>query len=501
MIAPRFVVVGKGNWPVKTAGTFTLVVDDWDDFHFKTLFMLYFSLGDDVTEIGSVKVAPHDMKEYDPHTELPKQFSELKRPFFSLGQDREYYEALMKLPGGIGKVALRSLRDVAENVVLLEEARSAEVFSISFLRHVPVQTITTQFQRIIGGQPALTPYRFSYSSEPRTIEAPPLHLEFDVRPNASPPTNVHVLIGANGVGKSKLLRDFVSAASGSPEASGTFRDEIAHGRLGGSETPFVNVVHVTFSAFDRENIVSPLRPTRLTVQTIGLPHQASESLEDQFVNSLRVCAKGRRRKRWLTAIDTLSRADRILTETSLGDLLNSDQSGPNIAAARETFESMSSGHKIALLTVTRLVELVEERSLILLDEPETHLHPPLLSALTRAISDLVIDRNGVAVVATHSPVVLQEVPRSCVWMLQRSGDDFRASQLQTESFGESVSRLTSEVFHLDVNRTGFHAMLRELLSQHQGSAQLVMQALDEQLGSEGRFVLSSLEQTQEDNVV
>lgn len=496
MISPRFVVVGKGNWPVKTAGTFTLVIDDWDDYHFKTLFMLYFGLGDDVTEIGSVKVAPHDMKEYDAHTDLPKQFSDLKHPFFSLGQDREYYEALMKLPGGIGKVALRSLRDVAQNAALLEEARSAQVFSTSLLRQVPIQTITTQFRRIIEGKPALTPYRFSYSSTLQTIAAPPLQLEFSVSPNASPPTNVPVLIGANGVGKSKLLRDFVSAASGSPEAVGIFRDEITPGLSSHSETTFVNVVHVAFSAFDREGIALSGPPNRLTVHAVGLSQQASESLEDQFVNSLLVCSKGRRRSRWLAAIDTLSRADRILTETLLGDLLDSDQRGPNPIDARETFESMSSGHKIALLTVTRLVELVEERSLVLLDEPETHLHPPLLSALTRAISDLVIDRNGVAIVATHSPVVLQEVPRSCVWMLQRSGDDFRASKPQTETFGESVSRLTSEVFHLDVNRTGFNEVLRELIAQNSGSAESVMEALDEQLGSEGRFVLSSLEHEQ-----
>jgi hypothetical protein len=38
--------------------------------------------------------------------------------------------------------------------------------------------------------------------------------------------------------------------------------------------------------------------------------------------------------------------------------------------------------------------------------------PPLLAAMMRALSDLLVDRNGVAVVATHSPVVLQEVPAS-----------------------------------------------------------------------------------------
>jgi predicted ATP-dependent endonuclease of OLD family len=71
--------------------------------------------------------------------------------------------------------------------------------------------------------------------------------------------------------------------------------------------------------------------------------------------------------------------------------------------------------------MTRLIELVDERTLILLDEPESHLHPPLLSAFIRALSDLLVKRNGVAVIATHSPVVLQEVPKSCAWKLRRSG--------------------------------------------------------------------------------
>jgi len=65
---------------------------------------------------------------------------------------------------------------------------------------------------------------------------------------------------------------------------------------------------------------------------------------------------------------------------------------------------LSSGHAIVLLTITRLVEL-DERSLVLIDEPEVHLHPPLLSAFVRALSDLLIELNGVAIVATHSPVM------------------------------------------------------------------------------------------------
>jgi len=37
---------------------------------------------------------------------------------------------------------------------------------------------------------------------------------------------------------------------------------------------------------------------------------------------------------------------------------------------------MSSGHAVVLLTITRLVATVEEKTLVLLDEPESHLHPP-----------------------------------------------------------------------------------------------------------------------------
>jgi len=89
--------------------------------------------------------------------------------------------------------------------------------------------------------------------------------------------------------------------------------------------------------------------------------------------------------------------------------------------AKSLFNRMSSGHAIVLLTITKLVETVEEKTLLLIDEPESHLHPPLLSAFTRALSDLLVNRNGVAIIATHSPVVLQEVPKSCVSILRRTG--------------------------------------------------------------------------------
>lgn len=123
------------------------------------------------------------------------------------------------------------------------------------------------------------------------------------------------------------------------------------------------------------------------------------------------------------------------------------------------FKKLSSGQQVIMLTLIQLVDCITERSLVILDEPENHLHPPLLSAFIRTLSDLLIDRNGVAIVATHLPMILQEVPKSCVWKINRNGMEVRADRLDIESFGATIGALTREVFGLEVSQSGFHKIL------------------------------------------
>lgn len=488
------------GWPPSSgiSGTFILVSDNWDDFNFKTLYNLYYiKKTDEIIDIGHVKVASLGMEEGDPHTELPHKFSHLPKNFFSLGQSREYYQALNALPDNEGDAVLKALRDVAADEKIYGQIKDENVFTSSLLRDIPVHTVTSQFRRISKGHAPLTPYKFYYQRKFNDEEVPDLRLEFNVNPESTPPTNLHVLIGANGVGKSMLLRDMVSIASGRDNTFGTLYSDTSALSPNSDIIPFVNVVHVSYSAFDKND--EPSTPVNdIKVHIVGLSSK-NKSLGLQFSDSFRTSSMKPRRERLINSIRTLEHADPILADASLSQLLDSS-SDINDSELLRRFESMSSGHKIAILTVTRLVELVEEQSLVLLDEPETHLHPPLLSALTRAISDLIIDRNGVAIIATHSPVVLQEVPKSCVWRLQRNGEDLRAFRLAAESFGESVSRLTSEVFHLDVRRTGYHNILRQLVDQT-GSVDSALEILSDQLGDEGRFVLNSLAyQKDEDHV-
>jgi predicted ATP-dependent endonuclease of OLD family len=160
-------------------------------------------------------------------------------------------------------------------------------------------------------------------------------------------------------------------------------------------------------------------------------------------------------------------------------------------ATKSRFNRLSSGHKIVLLTITRLVELIEEKTLVLIDEPESHLHPPLLSAFIRSLSELLIARNGMSIIATHSPVVLQEAPKECVWMLRRYGAECVAERPTLETFGENVGILTREAFGLDVSKTGFHKMLADAVEEGRTYDE-ILEHFNNKLGAEARAILRAL---------
>jgi predicted ATP-binding protein involved in virulence len=113
-----------------------------------------------------------------------------------------------------------------------------------------------------------------------------------------------------------------------------------------------------------------------------------------------------------------------------------------------------------------------------------------LSSFIRALSNLLVQRNGVAIVATHSPVVLQEVPRSCVWVLRRTGQVVTAERPDVETFGENVGTLTHEVFQLEVTESGFHKLLAD--AAHTSSYQEIISRFNNRLGSEGRAIARAL---------
>lgn len=488
-----------------------LWTDNWNDWwDFKTLYVLtYFDAESTKHELGGVKIGQFDWPKGQFRPDIPNEFSALDENFFSLGQDVSYYTAIAALGEETAETLLSSLKDVVFDPALFARARDERVMGTSLMRNVQLRSIEGQFSRVLSGGAPLTEFSFAYEGPKPTDEnIARLSLEFHVTPDSKPPTNIHVMIGRNGVGKSFLLNGMTRSlvrTSADEDADGIFSSQDDF--LGETtDSPFANLVSVTFSAFDDFSMMPERRNSLKGVRysNVGLRRRTKDEdgervtitldpseLGDDFSLSAKVCAleESKRRMRWTRALTTLQ-ADPIFKEAEVASLANVEESQFRKQAA-QLFRNLSSGHKIVLLTITKLVEKVEEKTLVLMDEPEAHLHPPLLSAFIRALSDLLIDRNGVAIVATHSPVILQEVPMSCVWKIIRHGMAATAERPEIETFSENVGVLTREVFGLEVTRSGFHKMLAEAIGDLD-SVDEVAAKFDNEVGSEGRALISNL---------
>lgn len=495
----------RENLPKSARWRAYLKTDGWNDwFKFTTMYVLViFDATGAEHRIGEVKIGQFGMSKQTPQPDLPASFVRLGDQFFSVGQDRSYYEELTKLGENVRADVLTALRDVAYDQDLFRAAIDEDVMRNSLLRSVTARSVRGQFNRLARGGARLSQFDFSYTLPPEVdSKNPPLKLSFEVIPEAQPPTNIHVIIGRNGVGKTFVLDRMARALTrrgASKRRVGTFTFA---GEEAGAGT-IANVVSVTFSAFDP---FGPLMsrtdgPDAIKYEYVGLkqsPKSGSRTskpkspgaLLKEFVDSAWACRLPTKAVRWRRAVELL-KADPMFEQNQASAVMDEETEDEFRERAESLFQDLSSGHKIVLLTVTRLIEVVEERTLVLIDEPEAHLHPPLLSAFVRALSDLLVNRNGVAIIATHSPVILQEVPRRCVWKLNRLGLEASAMRPEIETFGENVGILTREIFGFEVTQSGFHRLLQEAVSES-ASYEEALDRFDNQLGAEARAIVRGL---------
>jgi hypothetical protein len=512
----KFTVIPvDGKAPKKAKFHAYLLDDRWDDWSsYRTQFYLVvFDEKGEEYRLGHVKIGQFGLRpgSYSEEkkglvraADVPSKFEALSDSFFSLGQDQEYYETLYKLGPSLRLSILHGLCDVVYDQALWGRSHDEKVMEISLLRSVSRKTAEGQFRRLLEGSARLTPYSFSYTYPISAAEeGERTKLVFRVKPDSTPPTNVHVIIGGNGVGKTYTLTQMVKAlAAGGPHEGGDYGAFNSTDNEWGSDV-FANVVMVSFSAFDPFDTIDSgweikdgIKHSYIGLKEYdGPPKRANKPKSpEQLVSDLRkrigACLIGGRRKRWIKSLETLE-SDPVFSDFGIRERLSHSLSEKGAPHSDETLDTLSSGHKIVLLTIAGLVETVEERSLVLLDEPESHLHPPLLSAFIRTLSDLLVDRNGVAIIATHSPIILQEVPHSCVWKLRRIGGDTIAERPEIETFGENIGVLTREVFRLEITKAGFHNMLREAAKQSETYDDAV-DHFNGTLGGEARGILRAL---------
>ncbi|RBW54762.1 AAA family ATPase [Ruegeria sp. A3M17] len=476
-----------------------LIIDHWNDYSFVTSFGVFaFDENGVKHELSSVRIGFFGQtKEVATYEKLGDSFDSLDETFFSLGMDVDYYKNLFSNFSENWRAGfLTGIRDVVWDQTLLEAAKNESVFDISHLRSISISKVRDQFASVLRGDVLLTDFKFGFCLPPAEKFAG-FDLKFSVRASSTPSTNMHAVIGRNGVGKTTLLNSMVKAIADEVETDAHFYTSGPFGNLSKDNGYFPSLVSVAFSAFDPFDLPEDGDHTPYTY--IGLTDYAGDdgaiikskdAIFEEFAEGLAFCLDDDlRRNRWVQAIETLQ-SDENFADMQLSSL--TDLRGDELRnRALFLIGKMSSGHAVVLLTMTLLVAKVEEKTLVLFDEPESHLHPPLLSALMRSLSQLLHMRNAVAIIATHSPVVLQEIPRSCVWKVFRSKLASEKKRPDSETFGENVGVLTRDVFGLEVTRSGFHTVLSDLVGRG-GSYEEIVAELGDSLGNEARGILRAM---------
>lgn len=506
--------------PSKFQTTFALHQDNWNDYSFQTLYHLYYRASDaTVSLIGSVKILRAGQTAADP-LQVNGAFSELSPSYCSVGASLDYYERLNEIDRDQRNKILYALRDVVANQSLQRKFSSEEGWGKSLFRDDPnpdlfLADATAIYSNNLG---ALADLREPLIFRPKNWTNP-LVLNFDapasIRPQrrlkpgstaVSLPRRVMVLIGRNGSGKSTLLARIARVAFASPtdRANDVLQ---AVGSIEPAAIGFSRVIAISYSAFDnfsvpglyesdRRQIASDIEKGGSRYIYAGLRDIVREVRDDLSAAAEQLHDGGGRRilderdRRETTHLKSLTQlagefaqliqqisdsGNKALFDKALEKLL-ADSSFIDVegAAADALFDGdpgaaflrWSTGHKIALHVVASLVAHATRRSLVLFDEPEMHLHPPLMAALMHAVRIVLEEKNAFAIIATHSPVLLQETLARHVRIIRRVGDAFTVQEPELETFGENVGVLTYDTFGLTSATTDFHYILDALIQDY-----------------------------------
>lgn len=94
---------------------------------------------------------------------------------------------------------------------------------------------------------------------------------------------------------------------------------------------------------------------------------------------------------------------------------------------------------------------IDNGSFVLIDEPETHLHPNLISTFVGLLHEVLERTGSYGLIATHSPYFVREVPRDQVHVLKSSEPGFiQITNSRLKTFGSDIDSISQFVFDEDV---------------------------------------------------
>lgn len=110
---------------------------------------------------------------------------------------------------------------------------------------------------------------------------------------------------------------------------------------------------------------------------------------------------------------------------------------------------LSSGELSFFLRIFDLYDYIEDDSIILIDEPETHLHPRWIKGYVKILNQVLGKNRCHVIIATHSPLIVSDVPKNSIIALKNNGGSIEQVKIREKTLGLNYDEVLSEVFGLD----------------------------------------------------
>lgn len=419
-----------------------IVRDGWNDYSYQTMCSLHVYLrpeGQAIT-LGNCRIMYKDQEKW--HWGLENYnhgFNKLPSNFCSLGIETSFYEKInIHLGVDNGIEFLESLRDAAWLPQVWRRFENDTCFRASLMRDKSEATKTRDVvPTLFGKKNQKKVFRFVYSvalpGAQNLIQVP-----FDFRRTSFLPHRIALLVGRNGAGKTQILSNLAIALTGvmsnhDDNSDLSLNKLLAAGQV--KPTPSIyRVVAVSFNAFDSFEILPENEDGDIKYSYCGIrmPNGTILSADDQI-------------SKIVFAVGALDDEKHELLIQLINGTLDLQISGKE-ELTEGFYKKLSAGQRIVVNIISHVMARIEIGSLLLIDEPETHLHPQLATSLISALADLLTKFKSFAVIATHSPLIAQQVPSSMVTVVDRNNGCVEVFMPDIECFGENLSEISSALY-------------------------------------------------------
>lgn len=415
--------------------------DNWDDYSFTTTYKIaIFGENRKMIHNGEIKILEKESK----NTTLPTEFESLPDNYCSLWQNLKDYEIINSLD--FGHDILLALNDINFNEVIRDKFIDLQGTKDSLRRFSEAERAFQEGSKLLNNVNDLSNFSFAYD-ESKDSPTPFGTIYFKFSRKLLGLYRVIGIIGRNGVGKTTLLANLAISLSGIKKS---------HTKLS-PRPPFSKIIAVSYSTFD--DFYRP-RSDERTFSYFYCGIRGEEDLLSQkqinelFFSSFKRIRQSGKMAFWEACMNILY-------------LNQLDMYFPDRNKIMPSFKELSSGQKIMTMSFTQIIDVVETNSVLLFDEPETHLHPNGQNTLFKCLDYILKEFDSFAILSTHSPIFIQNIPSQNVIKMTSVSGHRTFNPLSMESFGQHFSKLTEEIFGFSENNLYYVEKLKTIYDQRE----------------------------------